>query len=69
MSEDAKVDITKSHWRCICGTVAMPLTDDTACKCGDIYEQEWSRVEPTGPHLADGQSLEEFCDTYQSENW
>lgn len=36
------------HFRCVCGTVAMPLTDDTVCKCADIYAQEWTRVEPDG---------------------
>lgn len=35
------VDLTKPHWRCVCGTVAMPLTDETHCKCSDIYEQQW----------------------------
>lgn len=40
-----EVDITKPHWRCRCGAVAMPLTDDTNCLCQDIYEQEWTRVE------------------------
>lgn len=41
------VDLTKPHWRCVCGAVAMPLTDDTRCNCTDIYAQAWSRVEPT----------------------
>lgn len=40
------VDLTKPHWRCKCGAVAMPLTDDTLCNCKDIYEQEWRRIEP-----------------------
>ena len=33
------------YWRCICGVIAMPLTDDTDCDCGDIYSQEWNFVE------------------------
>ena len=41
------VDISKPHWRCKCGTVAMPLTDDTYCLCPDYYEQEWTRIDPT----------------------
>lgn len=30
-------------WRCArCGTVIDgPLTDDSTCKCGDIYLQDW----------------------------
>ena len=49
MKQDTKpipVDITKPHWRCIRGVVAMPLTDDTICLCSDIYEQEWSQIDP-----------------------
>lgn len=42
----ATVDQTRPHWRCICGTVAMPLTDDTRCNCADTYDQQWSRVDP-----------------------
>jgi protein gp37 len=40
------VDWTKylsPAWRCICGTEAYPLTDDTECQCKDYYDQEWSR--------------------------
>ncbi len=40
------MDLSKPHWRCVCGSVAMPLTDDTQCDCGDIYEQEWVYVDP-----------------------
>lgn len=45
---EALVDLERPHWECHCGTVAMPLTDDTPCGCGDIYEQEWSYVDPVG---------------------
>lgn len=71
----ATVDLSKPHWLCKCGAVAMPLTDDTTCQCEDIYKQEWEAVtpqivcDPTGPHLAKGQSLEDFCDAYQRANW
>ena len=41
------VDISKPHWRCVCGTVAMPLTDDTTCLCGDICEEDWEFIDPT----------------------
>ncbi len=37
------------YWICCCGVVAMPLTDDTKCDCGDLYEQEWRFVE-VAPH-------------------
>jgi len=40
------VDVTKPHWRCVCGTVAMPLTDDTTCLCEDVYMQDWQRIDP-----------------------
>lgn len=40
------------YWRCVCGTVAMPLTDNTTCLCGDIYLQEWTRVEVALPICA-----------------
>lgn len=43
---EPKVDITKPHWKCICGTVAMPLEDETICGCSDIYEQDWGYVDP-----------------------
>lgn len=33
------------YWICCCGVIAMPLTDDTECDCGDIYLQEWNFVE------------------------
>jgi hypothetical protein len=33
------------YWICVCGVVAMPLTDDTKCDCKDIYGQEWNFVE------------------------
>jgi hypothetical protein len=42
------VDLTRPHWRCVCGAVAMPLTDDTRCNCADIYDQQWTRVDPPG---------------------
>ncbi len=45
--ENCLVDISKPHWRCICGAVAMPLTDDTKCLCSDIYDQEWVRIDPS----------------------
>lgn len=45
-AKPAAVDTTKPHWRCHCGAVAMPLTDDTYCACGDIYAEEWSYVDP-----------------------
>jgi len=33
------------HFECRnCGTVAMPLTDDTRCKCRDVYHEAWKRV-------------------------
>jgi hypothetical protein len=38
----------------------MPLTDDTSCDCGDIYEQEWNFVEiskPASQPVADGGGL------------
>jgi hypothetical protein len=38
------VDLTQPHWKCRCGVVAMPLTDNTTCDCGDIYEQEWTLI-------------------------
>lgn len=41
------IDLTKPHWKCVCGCVAMPLTDDTECNCKDIYEQDWRHV-PAG---------------------
>ncbi len=44
------VDVTKPHWRCICGVVAMPLNDDTKCKCKDYYEQDWTRIVPPCSH-------------------
>jgi hypothetical protein len=40
------VDLSMPHWKCRCGKVAMPLTDDTECYCGDIYEQDWNRINP-----------------------
>jgi hypothetical protein len=33
------------YFQCVCGSKAMPLTDDTKCDCRDIYEQEWTRIE------------------------
>lgn len=47
-----KVDCTKPHWRCVCGVVAMPLTDDTSCHCSDYYEQDWTYIEPTTEQIA-----------------
>jgi len=44
------VDLTKPHWKCICGAVAMPLTDETTCQCSDIYEQEWTRIDPVAEY-------------------
>jgi hypothetical protein len=46
MSNSEKVtwDTTKV-FQCRCGVTAMPLTDDTECKCKDIYEQEWNLVD------------------------
>lgn len=43
----AEVDITKPHWKCVCGTVAMPLEDSTVCKCSDPYDELWTRIDPT----------------------
>ncbi len=40
------VDLSKAYWRCECGVVAYPLTDDTRCRCSDLYEQEWTRWVP-----------------------
>lgn len=51
MKNQAAVDLTKPHWKCRCGVVAMPLTDDTTCKCADVYEQEWSYVSAEDPHV------------------
>jgi hypothetical protein len=31
----------KGFWRCKCGVEAMPLTDNTICRCADLYDQEW----------------------------
>lgn len=33
--------ISGNYWECVCGKKAMPLTDETKCKCNDIYEQSW----------------------------
>jgi hypothetical protein len=41
VSEKRKTYTKNGYFRCRCGAVAMPLTDDTQCDCGDIYEQEW----------------------------
>ncbi len=32
----------ETYWQCKCGEKAMPLTDETVCKCGDVYDEEWS---------------------------
>ena len=45
------VDLTKPYWKCRCGTVAMPLTDDTACLCNDLYDQDWVYVDPNKEHV------------------
>lgn len=37
-------------FRCICGVEAMPLTDDTKCKCEDIYLQDWEVTNPRCPY-------------------
>lgn len=44
-----EVDTSKPHWRCVCGTVAMPLTDETRCKCADTYGPLWTHVVPSVP--------------------
>lgn len=59
------VDITKPHWRCACGAVAMPLTDNTPCQCADIYQQDWRLIEPqdlpaAGPWVPVGERLPEL---------
>jgi hypothetical protein len=43
--KELAVDQTKPHWKCVCGAVAMPLTDDTECRCRDIYLQDWMLVD------------------------
>lgn len=42
---EAERALKAPYFQCICGAKAMPLTDDTECDCGDIYEQEWTRIE------------------------
>ncbi len=39
------VDIVRfmPHWKCQCGAVAMPLTDEITCSCEKPYEDDWSR--------------------------
>jgi len=32
------------HWRCECGLIAMPLTDDTSCDCNDMYKEAWTHT-------------------------
>jgi hypothetical protein len=49
--EPPAMDLSKPHWRCRCGAVAMPLTDGTACNCKDLYEQEWKFVYPYDPRI------------------
>jgi protein gp37 len=34
-----------THWQCVCGKRAMPLTDETTCDCKDLYEEDWTRHE------------------------
>lgn len=41
-----EVEFPKPYFICRCGVKAFPLTDDTVCKCSDIYAQEWTRVPP-----------------------
>ncbi len=43
------LNITKPHWRCRCGCVVFPLGDETSCDCADVYEQDWTLIEPTIP--------------------
>ena len=50
-------DIEKCPW-CLRG-IPFPAYDAHVRKCRDYH----------GPHIDEGQSLEDFCDAYQRANW
>ena len=47
------IDLKKTHWKCRCGVVAMPLTDQTNCKCTDIYDTEWTYIDPSNTLMSE----------------
>jgi hypothetical protein len=43
----------KHLWVCHCGAATIFNTDETLCRCGDLYDEEWHLFEPSQPVPAD----------------
>ena len=58
---------------CLAGIDIERHGSEIKCECGAWvdYAGEWHKGDEnlSGPRLAKGQSLEEFCDLYQRCNW